>query len=120
MVVSLVTDIAKQSNLSPKQLESLMSYIKISSGQLRYKDAAALRTGHSVTVGSYFRTVQQGKRRVRESIVTVLIAVSIGLVKSDDFRRLLELMGRAGLEVAEDDRERFSVILRTLIDRIVI
>lgn len=118
--MSFVGNMVRQSSLSQKQLESLMSYVKVSSGQLRYKDAAALRTGKSVTIGSYYRTVQQGRRRVMESVVTVLIALSIGLVEPDDFRRLLELVGRAGLEVAEEDRERFSAILRTLVTEIVI
>jgi len=118
--MSLPAEMVEQSNLSSKQFESLVTYIKVSSGQLRYKDAAASRMGRPVTIGSYYRTVQQGRRRVRESVVTVLIAVSIGLVKPDDFRRLLELIGRAGLEVAEEDRKRFSSVLRTLVEKIVI
>lgn len=87
---------------------------------MHYKEAAASRRDGPVTIGSYYRTVQQGRRRARESVVTTLIAVSIGLIKLEDFRRLLELVGRAGLELAEDDREHFSVILRTLLDKIVI
>ena len=118
--MGLPADMAEQSNLSSKQFESLMSYVRVSSGQLRYKDAAASRSGRPVTIGSYYRTVQQGRRRIRESVVTVVIAVSIGLIRTEDFRRLLELVGRADLEVAEEDRERFSAILRTLVDKIVI
>jgi len=118
--MSVVSDMVSQSSLSPKQVESLMSYIKVSTGQLRYKDAAASRVGKAVTIGSYYRTVQQGRKRVRESVMTILVAVSVGLVKADDFRRLLELVGKANLQIADEDRERFSAILRTLVDKIVI
>lgn len=110
----------EHSNLTEKQLESLVSYVKVVAGEMHYRDAAALRSEKSVTIGSYYRTVQQGRTQVRESIVTVLVAIVVGLVKVEDVRRLLELVGKGDAEVAEEDKERFAVILQTLLDRIVI
>lgn len=116
--MSLPKALIEQSNLTVKQLESLMSYMRVASGEIRYREAAALRSERPVTIGSYYRTVQQGREQVRESIVSVLIAIAIGLVKTDDVRKLFELVSK-GSDVAEEDRERFSMILQTLLDRIV-
>lgn len=109
----------EQSNLTEKQLESLMSYVRVAAGEIRYREAAALRSEKPVTIGSYYRTVQQGRNQVRESIVTVLVAIAIDLVKAEDVRRLLELTNKRNTEVAEEDKERFATVLRTLLNRIV-
>jgi hypothetical protein len=110
----------EQSNLTEKQLESLISYVKVASGDMRYREAAALRSERPVTIGSYYRTVQQGRNQIRESIVTVLVAVAVGLVKLEDVQKLLELVGKGDSEVAEEDKERFTTILRTVLNKIVI
>ena len=109
----------EQSSLTRKQLESLMSYVRVATGEMHYREAAALRSEKPVTIGSYFRTVQQGRDQVRESIVTVLVAIAIDLVKAEDVRRLLELVSKGNAEVADEDRKRFAVVLQTLLDRIV-
>ena len=56
----------EHSNLTEKQLESLVSYVKVVAGEMHYRDAAALRSEKSVTIGYYYRTVQQGRTQVRE------------------------------------------------------
>jgi hypothetical protein len=105
--------------LTEKQLESLLSYVRVIAGEIRLRDAAALRSEKPVTIGSYYRTVQQGKNRVRESVVTVLAAIAIGLVKLEDIWKLFELVGKGDIEVAEDDEERFAAVLQALLDKIV-
>jgi hypothetical protein len=117
--MGLLGTLIEQSNLTEKQLESLLSYVRVAVGEIRLREAAALRSGKPVTIGSYYRTVQQGRSRVRESIATVLAAVAIGLVRLEDVRRLFELVGKGNGEVTEDDRERFTTVLRVLLDRIV-
>ena len=109
----------EQSNLTKKQLESLVSYARVASGGMLYREAAALRSERPVTIGSYYRTVQQGRNRVREAIVTVLVAIAAGLVKPEDVRRLLELVGKGNVEVAEENQERFAMILQAVLDKIV-
>ena len=111
--------LVEESNLTEAQLESLLSYVRVVGGGMRLKEAAASRAGKSVTVGSYYRTVQQGRARVRESMVTVLVAVAIGLVRVEDVRKLFELFSSEGAQVAEEDRKRFADVLRALLDRIV-
>jgi hypothetical protein len=108
-----------QSSLTEKQLESLSSYVRVVAGEMHLREAAVLRSEKPVTVGSYYRTVQQGRNRIRESVVTVLVAVAMGLVRLEDVRRLFELVGRGNAEVVEGDRERFAAVLQVLLDKIV-
>ena len=96
-----------------------MSYVKVAAGEMRLREAAASRSGKPVTVGSYYRTVHQGRNRIRESVVTVLVAITTGLIKLEDIRRLFELVGKANTELTEEDRERFTMILQALLDKIV-
>jgi len=117
--MNLPNTLIGQSNLTVTQFESLSSYVKVATGDLLLREAAALRSEKPVTVGSYYRSVQQGRRQVRKSVVTVLVALGIGLVKLEDIRRLFELVGRANTEVGEGDAERFTVVLQTLFDEIV-
>jgi len=117
--MSIPSTLVRQSNLTEKQFESLVSYIKVVTGEMRYREAAASRSGKPVTIGAYYRTVQQGRNQIRMSIVTVLVAVATGLVNAEDVRKLFEVIGRENAVVAEEDKERFSAVLRTLLDRIV-
>jgi len=117
--MSLPNTLIDKSSLTAKQLESLMSYARVVAGDLRYREAAALRSEKPVTIGSYYRTVQQGRQQVRKSIVTVLVAIATGLVRLEDVRKLFELVGKSNTEVAEEDKERFATILQALLDKIV-
>lgn len=117
--MNIPSTLIDQSSLTEKQLESLMSYMRIAVGEIRYREAASLRSGKPVTIGSYYRTVQQGREQVRESIVTVLIGVAIGLVKMEDVRKLFELVGKGSNEVAEEDKGHFVTVMQELLSRIV-
>lgn len=108
-----------ESNLTPRQLEALQSYLRVAIGEIRYREAAASGPSKSVTIGSYYRTVQQARDNIRSSIVTVLIALWLGLVKPDDVRRLLDTVGGNVMELSDEDKDRFITVLRALLDKIV-
>lgn len=91
------------------------------------KDAAALvsegrvrgRPGTPLSVGSYWRTVDQARENVRESIATVLIAIMIGVLKPDEVRKLVELIPQGDLQLPSEDQERLLKVVGALLDRIV-
>ena len=116
--MSLPEALSEKSSLTEKQFQALLRYMKVVSGEMKYKQAAASMSP-PVTIGSYYRTLQQGKACVRESLVTVLVAMGIGLTKTEDVRRLFDLVGRVGTKVAEEDKTHFNEILQTLLDRLV-
>lgn len=93
--------------------------MRVVSGEMRYKDAAARRSVKPVTIGSYYRTVQQARNRVRRSIVTLAIAMRLGLVKFEDARRLFDLISQGPEELDEARSDQFREVVRALLDRVV-
>ncbi len=73
-----------------------------------------------LTVGSYARTVTQARTNIRESLVTVVVAVWLGVVKVEDVRRLFELVGGGTRELSEEEAARFLQLLEVLLGRIVV
>ena len=73
-----------------------------------------------LTVGSYYRTVSQARANVRESLVTVVIALWLGVVKIEEVRRLFELVGGGARELSDAELDRFLQLLDALLRRIVV
>ena len=105
--------------LTPRQLEALRSYLRVALGEMKYKEAATSSPTKRVTVGSYFRTVQQARENIRKSIVTLLIALWLGLVKPEDVQRLLDTAGRNVGALSDEEKDRFVAVLHALVQRIV-
>jgi hypothetical protein len=117
--MSLPEKLVEKSTLTHRQLEALRSYLRVALGEMKYREAAANGMSKSVTIGSYFRTVQQGRENVRRSIVTLLIGVWLGFVKSEDVRRLLDVAGGEIRELSDEENAQLVEVLRVLIDRMV-
>ncbi len=117
-----------QSSMTARQLEALAGYLRVASGEIKLKDAASLasqskrkrRERSTLTIGSYYRTVSQARANVKESLVTLVIALWIGMIKAEDLRRLFELVGRGARELSEDEIGRFLQLLDALLRRIVV
>ena len=127
-ILSLLDRLVDQSSLTPRQLESLTSYLRVASGEMKLREAAStlsqdrkrVERDKPTTVGSYYRTVSQAKANVRESLVTVVIALWLGMIKVEDVRRLFELVGGGAHELSDDEAERFLQLLGVLLSRIVV
>jgi hypothetical protein len=128
LALSFLQRLVKQSSLTPRQLESLASYIRVASGELKLKEAASIASQgktrgtkeRSLTIGSYYRTVSQARSNVKESLVTVVIALWLGLIKSEDTRRLFDLVGGGARKLSDEEAERFLQLLDALVRRIVV
>ena len=106
----------ERSNLTAVQVESLQEYLRVKSHETTLKEAASSR---SVRIGSYYRTVKQGKDNVKSSVYTVIIALWLGFVKGEDLRRLLDQAGAGLPELQEGERERLGALIEMLVERIV-
>jgi hypothetical protein len=127
MAMSFLERLAEQSSLTARQLDVLTSYIRVASGQIKLREAASIasqsrRKGplqRPLTLGSYYRTVTQARTNVRQSLVTFVVAVRLGLVKIEDARRLLELIGSGTRDLTDEEAGAFLRLLETLLHRIV-
>jgi hypothetical protein len=118
--MSLPESLVDESTLTRRQLEALRSYLRVAAGEMKFREAAAQGSAKAVTVGSYYRTVQQARKNIRESTVTVLIGIWLGLIKPEDARRLLDLAGAGVRELSEEELARFVDVLHALIQKIIL
>ena len=126
--MSFLERLVDQSSLTDRQLELLMSYVRVASGEIRLREAASIasrgrRKGNSerpLSVGSYYRTVTQARSNVKESLVTVVIALWLGAIRVEDVRRLFELVGSGGRELPDEEADRVVQLLEALLHRIVV
>jgi len=117
--MSLPERLVDQSTLTLRQLEALQSYLRVAIGEMKYREAASGGSSKPVTVGAYYRTVQQARENVRKSIVTLLIGLWVGVVKIEDVRRLLDVAGAGVRELSDEETKRFVGVLRVLTQKIV-
>jgi hypothetical protein len=83
------------------------------------KQAASARSVRPVKIGSYFRTVQQGRSNIKSSIMTIVVALLSGFVKDEELRRLLNQISEGFPELGEDERDRAITLIEALVDKIV-
>ena len=126
--MSVLERLVNQSSVTPRQLEALSSYLRVASGEMKLKEATSslsqerkrVSKDKPLTVGSYCRTVSQARANVKESLVTVVIALWLGMIKVEDVRRLFELVGGAARELSDEESERFLQLLDVLLRRIIV
>jgi len=73
-----------------------------------------------LTTGSYSRTVQQARTNVQKSLLTVVIALWLGVVRVEDLRRLFDLVGGGAHELSDEEADRFLQLLDVLLQHIVV
>ena len=126
--MSFLDKLVDQSSITSRQLELLVSHLRVSTGEIKLKDAASLATqgrtrgkqGGPVTIGSYYRTVQQARKNVRESLLTVVVALWAGVIRVEDVRRLFELVGGGTRELSDEEADRVLRLLDALLGRIIV
>lgn len=72
-----------------------------------------------MTIGSYYRTVRQARSNLRESLVTLVVALWLGLIRAEDVRRLSDLVGTGARDLSDEEGERFLQLLDALLGRII-
>ena len=117
--MGLAEILVEHSTLTQKELQSLQGYLRVMRREVTFKEVASQRPAGPVTVGSYYRTIQMGRKKMKGSLATVLIGLWLGLIKLEDLRRLLELVGKSDKDLPEEDVDRLKQVLGALIDKIV-
>jgi hypothetical protein len=113
------SELIQSSTLTDTQVESLVLYANVLSGKMKLKDAASKRSKGPVSVGAFWRVVQQGRTNVKKSIVTMILASWLGIVKTDELRRLMELTALRGQTIDVAAAEQAQSLVLGLVERIV-
>lgn len=121
--MSVIKRIVSTSELSQAQMESLLLYRRVLSGELTLETASKLRTKeenpHPVTVGAFYRTVQQGRENLKEAVMTLTAGIWLGYVKVEDLRRLFDLVGNNPSPLEQPQSEQLMPVLESLVEKIV-
>ena len=117
--MGLAETLVEDSTLTRKELQSLQGYLRVMRREATFKEMASQRPSGPVTVGSYYRTIQMGRKKMRGSLATVLIGLWLGLIKLEDLRRLIELVGKGDKNLSDEDVDRLKQVLGALLDKIV-
>lgn len=114
--------LAEQSGLTVVQIETLKLHKLVISGEITAKNAASSRSSDGkkgVPAGAYYRVLRQATRNVEQAVYTILLADRLGLLKLDDFRRLLDLISKSRRELDDSDAQQVISLLQALVNRIV-
>ncbi|MFQ6067931.1 MAG: hypothetical protein ACE5KD_00140 [Candidatus Bathyarchaeia archaeon] len=95
---SLVKILAKNSNLTRIQLETLLIDVlaeNLASKSLKYEEKAKLRlTKAAISRGSFNRTLRQAKRNIIQSIYTILLLGYLGILEDTSLTPYLEIANK--------------------------
>lgn len=81
--------------------------------------AASMRGPAGVTPGAYYHTLLQAKSNLEEAIYTLLLSERFGLLRLEDFRRLLELISKTPRSLDEAESSEVMTLVDALVTRIV-
>lgn len=119
--------LVSKSSLTARQVSLLELYRNTLNGDIKSSEAASrgsygrLRgpVKRPLTLGSYYRTVKQGRDNIKRSMVTLLLGVWLEVVRPQDVTRLMELAGQNVPFKSGDDAERLESLLDALLERVV-
>jgi len=118
--VSFPDRLVENSSMTKKQLEAMISYMRVSRGEMKLREASSAMPGGPIKIGSFYGMVNQARKNFREALLTVLIGIWVDAIRLDDVRKLFELVGVGSRELSEQDEERFLQVLGALLDRMVV
>ncbi len=106
------------SSLTAAQIETLHLYRRVLRGEITSKEAAGMRTPHPVKLGTYYRVLDQAMGNLHSSIWTALVGLSLGLVRVEDLKRLIDHLP-ATVELDEPRQEELLAVIEAIVRSIV-
>lgn len=124
--MDVVGELGPKSWLTDRQLAALREYLRVASGEIGHVEASQVFSGgrkkgmigRPISAGSYYRTLSQARKNVRQSLMTTVIALRLGLLNLEDVKKMFELVGRAQ-DVSDQEADQFFDLLTALVDRMV-
>ncbi len=111
--------LGKLSDLTEVQIETLQLHQRVLRGEINSKEAANLRMPQPVKIGTYHRVLDQALRNLQSAIWTVIVGLSLGLVRAEELKRLIEVLP-PNLEPDEVHQEELLGVIRAIVRRVVI
>lgn len=118
-VQSVLDSIASRSSLTTAQLETLKIYRELKNHQITMEDALQKRKNLPISKGTHYRILGQARNNIRRSLLTVVVAAQMGLIRPDELQRLVATVSLLPDSVESDRLEEILALVDALADRIV-
>lgn len=105
------------SSLTKTQIERLKVYISLSNEL----DPTVNEPGYvtsGVSEGAYYRVLDQAKNNVNQALYTLLLCSRLGVIRTEEFTRLLNLVSKVPPGSTENTQEVISLV-EALVKKIV-
>lgn len=113
----ILEKLLEESNLTSKQLKSLLLYSDnmeqriVKNGYVEFDDK-------KVPKGAFFRTLNQAKKNVRKSVITLIIMSYIGLMDTSQLNAIMQITDII-MQIKEQDENLTNALLekiKTVVD----
>ena len=84
------------------------------------KYALRKRKANGISPGTHYRILNQARKNIKKSLITVGIAAQLGLLKAEDIQRIVSAISTIPLQVDSDKLPEIVALVSALADRVVI
>ena len=107
------------SSLTRVQVETLKIQRAVRKSEINVTNALKVRKNSGISKGTHYRILSQAKKNVQRSLLTVAIAVQLGLVRAEDVQKLLGTVAMIPVEVDQEKLPDILAVVTALTERIV-
>jgi len=122
MSSELQDELSRNCSLTKTQIQTIVLHKSVRKGDLSIKDALKRRARDgrdAVTLGAYYRVLEQARSNVRESVYTLLLCSWLNLLKSGDLEKLMQIVSKTPLEMDQETSEQVASLIEALVKQIV-
>jgi hypothetical protein len=119
LVESTVDSIAEMSSLTKVQLETLKIHLALRNHQITMREALESRKNSRISRGTHYRVLGQAKKNVRQSLLTVVVAAQMGLIKPEELQKLVATVSLIPDSVDSERLAEVLALVDALAERIV-
>jgi hypothetical protein len=116
----LTEALRQKSTVTAVQFETLSLSKRVKKGEFRVYQAAKSRKVDGVSVGSYYRVLDQARSRLERTVFTLLLAVRTQSLEKEELIRLLKMVAEAPEEMGEASLQEFMELLSALVRKMVV
>lgn len=116
---STVDSIASMSSLTKVQLETLKIHLALKNHEITMQEALQKRKDSGISRGTHYRVLGQAKNNVRRSLLTVVVAAQMGLIKPEELQKLVATVSMIPQNVDSSRLAEVLALVDALAERIV-
>jgi hypothetical protein len=108
------------SSLTRVQVDTLKVHQAIIKGEINMDTALRTRKNVGISRGTHYRILQQARKNIVKSLLTVATAVQLGLLKPEDVQKLIATVSTIPVDLDPIKMSEVVTLVAVLADRIVI